>query len=227
MAGGGSGGHVIPALAVARELRARGTRGSLHRHAARHGSEAGACRKFRHRVDRNRRTQSRGPASNAFDAGRSAVQRLAGGAHAGPGQTRGRFFHGRLCGGTGAARRAVETIAGGGDGAERGARFHAPAAGAIRRAGVSQLSGNCALVPERPHRSDRAARARRVFRRLAQAARADCYDPDHGRQPGFADAQSRRRRELAAVEGLVDPIAASNRRRSVRGFGGAIPRSPV
>ena len=42
MAGGGTGGHVIPALAVARELRRRGHDVHVHRHAARPGSEAGS-----------------------------------------------------------------------------------------------------------------------------------------------------------------------------------------
>ena len=65
MAGGGTGGHVIPALAVARELRARGHIGALHRNAARHGSEAGAGRGFSDRVDRDRRVESRGLAANA------------------------------------------------------------------------------------------------------------------------------------------------------------------
>ena len=57
MAGGGTGGHVIPALAVARELRARGHQVRLHRHRARHGSKLVPAAGFPHRVDRDRRLE--------------------------------------------------------------------------------------------------------------------------------------------------------------------------
>ena len=59
-----------------------------------------------------------------------------------------------------------------------------------------------------------------------QAARADVDRADHRRQPGFANAESRGRRELAAVEGRADASDSSDRRRGLRRTGGAIPSSP-
>ncbi len=44
----------------------------------------------------------------------------------------GGVFDGRLCGGTGAARRGVEANSGRGDGAERDPGIHASATGALR-----------------------------------------------------------------------------------------------
>ena len=65
MAGGGTGGHVIPALAVARELRARGH--PVRFIGTRRGMEAKLVPAggFSDRVDRDRRAESRRIAADA------------------------------------------------------------------------------------------------------------------------------------------------------------------
>ena len=68
MAGGGSGGHVLPALAVARELRARGHRAIFVGIAARYGSEARTRGRISPRVDRDRRVETGRLAPNRGDA---------------------------------------------------------------------------------------------------------------------------------------------------------------
>ena len=125
MAGGGTGGHVMPLLAVARELRARGHQSRLHRNAQRAWRRSW-CRRAgfplelieigglnRVGVLRTLRTLAQLP----FSVRRlRAVDREA--------SAGGGFQPGRLRGGTGGAGRAVETSAAGGDGAERDAGLH-------------------------------------------------------------------------------------------------------
>ena len=143
MAGGGTGGHVIPALAVARELRARGH--AVRFIGTRRGMEAKLVppEGFPDRVDRDRR----------IEAGRVCGRRSATLAELPwsvwqasrmlrPRRARRGVFDGRIRGGAGAAGRAVEPHPGGGDGAQRRARIHAPASGPLRGARVGEFPGD-------------------------------------------------------------------------------------
>ena len=147
MAGGGTGGHVIPALAVARELRARGHRCASS--ARERGMEAklvpaenfpiewieiGGLKRVGLAARRWRRWREL-PFS-VWQAARMLDRVAAGGG----------VFDGRLCRRTGAARRAVEANSGRGDGAERHPRLHASPAGALRRARAGELPRDRALV---------------------------------------------------------------------------------
>ncbi len=134
MAGGGTGGHVIPALAVARELRARGH--AVRFIGTRRGMEAKLVPAADFPIDwieigglnrvglRQMMTSLAELPWSVWQAARmlDRARPVSG------------LFDGRIRGGSGAARRVVEAPAGGGDGAERGARIHASEARALRRA---------------------------------------------------------------------------------------------
>jgi len=182
----------------ARAARPR-SHGSLHRYPARDGGEAGASRKFSDRVDRDRRIEARRAAPDSFDTPRIAVERVAGGTHAGPSETRGGFFDRRICRGTGPVGGSLEAAAGGGHGAQRRAWIYAPAAGSFRGAGAGLFSRNRALVSERPHRSDRTSGTRGIFCDPSQATRRDADGPDHRREPGLAHAESGGGRKLVPL----------------------------
>ena len=165
MAGGGTGGHVIPgAGGGARAARAR-PRGALHRNAARHGSEAGPAGELSHRVDRDRRIEARRFAEDACRRWRNCRERVAGVAHAGSRRRRPRCspLGGYVAGPVllAALWKRVPVVV-----MEPNAvpGFHASASGALCRARAGEFPGNRALVSRGPRRSHRAARARGIFR---------------------------------------------------------------
>src|SRR6185312_15682949 len=83
---------------------------------ARHGIQARARRQFSDRLDRDWWTEARRIAPDACHSRGTAIKRMAGRAIARPLRSGRRFFHGRLCGRAGAARRIMEAPAGGRDG---------------------------------------------------------------------------------------------------------------
>ena len=165
MAGGGTGGHVLPALAVARELRARGHQVRFVGVRARHGSQAGSRREFSHRVDRDRRLEPRRLPADAGDAGRACRSACGKPRAFWIAPRRRRCFRwaamsrGRCC-----WPRVWKRIPDRHHGAQRHSRFHAPASGALRDACAGELRRSRALVSEGPRRSHRAAHSRRIFR---------------------------------------------------------------
>ena len=200
MAGGGTGGHVIPALAVARELRARGH--SVRFIGTRRGMEAKLVPAENFPIEwieigGLKRVGLRRTLTTLAELPWSVWQAARMLDRAEPG---GGVFDGRIRGRTGAARGAVEAIAGGGDGAERDARIHASRlARFVARALVSfpetarWFPKGRAEVTGLPVRDE-------FFAIAAEAALRDADGADHRRQPGLADAESRGGRELAAVE---------------------------
>ena len=108
MAGGGTGGHVIPALAVARELRARGHHGALHRDARGMEAKLVPAENFPIEWIEIGGLKRVGLRQTLATLAELPVERVAGGAHAGPRRARGGVFDGRIRGGTGAAGGAVE-----------------------------------------------------------------------------------------------------------------------
>ena len=165
MAGGGTGGHVIPAIAVAREVCRMGyrvlfvgtERGVENRLVPAAGFPTGKNPRRRNQEPRACHPRCRvcgGWSRETIRADRAL-----------PGlEARGGLQHGRLCcrsAGTGgaAARRAR-----GRDGTERGARVHESLDRAMGEARADQLRGDGAVLPGGPDGVDRIAGARRVFR---------------------------------------------------------------
>ena len=188
MAGGGTGGHVIPALAVARELRARGHR------CASSGRERGMEAKlvpadeFSHRVDRDRRLESRGLPADAGDAGElpfsvwQAARMLDRAAPAAVFSTGG-YVAGPVL--LAALWKRIPIVV-----MEPNAIpgfTHRHLARFVARALVSFAEAE-RWFPEGPRRSHGPADARRIFRGPAEAARRGDHGADHRRQPGLANA---------------------------------------
>ena len=161
--GGGTGGHVMPALAVARELRARGH--SVLFIGTRRGLEAKLVPAEGFPIEwiEIGGLMRVGLRTTLIDAGGAALQRVGGFPHARPRSSRGGFLHRRVRGGTGFARRSLETCAGGGDGAERDPGLYASQAGAICIARSGEFPGDREVVSGSRRGSDRVAGARRVF----------------------------------------------------------------
>ena len=103
MAGGGSGGHVIPALAVARELRARGH--AVRFIGTRRGMEAKLVPPAGFPIEwiEIGGLKRVGLRKTARDAGAASLERVAGVAHASPRCSRRGVFDGRIRGRAGVA----------------------------------------------------------------------------------------------------------------------------
>ena len=207
MAGGGTGGHVIPALAVARELRQRGReiffvgteRGLESRLAPKEGFSSGAYP--------DRRTQARRPAANRRYAVAASDQHGAGGAAARYESRRRRLQHGRLCRRTSGDRRTAPPRAGGHHGAQRRARLDQPPYRAVRRARADQFPGDGSLLSRAAARKSPACRCARSSSLCPPRGSVTFHSLDYRRQPRLAHAEPGRAPELAAVSG-IRPAAA-------------------
>ena len=227
MAGGGTGGHVIPLLAVARELRSRGQEAFFI------GTDRGLEAKL---------VPAEGFPLEPIEIGGlkrvGARQRLTTGLQLPAStlslpaafeiQAHGRGLqHGRLCGRPAGDRGAAQSHPGGGHGAECHSRFHEPAHRPLCLARAIELPRDRGFFSEGQDGDDRTPRARRVLPDSAQAAGDDGHRADYRRQPGLADAEPGGARELAVVSKIptLDQVSAPDRAQRVRGIArGVRPR---
>ncbi len=147
MAGGGTGGHVIPLLAVARELRRRGHRPFFVGTARGIEARLVPAEGFPIECDRDRRAEGRERGADAAHAGAIAAW-----CHARHGHDTGvppgrRLQHGRLCRRAGHAGGLAAWNADGFDGAERHRGPDQPLDGPARRQGAGHFEEAAAQFP--------------------------------------------------------------------------------
>jgi hypothetical protein len=164
MAGGGTGGHVLPLLAVAVGIAPARSRVPLHRHPPR--SRGPACPRARlpNRVDRHRRPPARRPAADHSHSFATARQRGPLFASALPVSRRRRIQPGRLCRCASPARRHPAPRPHRRDGAQCRPRPCHPPLRPLHPPGPRSVRRDPPLLPGRTCRTLRPPRSKRVFR---------------------------------------------------------------
>ena len=153
MAGGGTGGHVIPALAVAREFAARGHEVLFV------GTERGVegrlvpAAGFRLEKIQVGGLKNLGIGTRVVSFWRLVAETAGQIATLARMEAGGCFQHGRLCGRPAGAGRAAARRPGGRDGAERRSGVHQPLDCAMGEARPDQLSRRPKGISRGPHRS--------------------------------------------------------------------------